>query len=346
MEMSFGRGSSSLPVMESDSPSRRSSISSLTSSSSASFGPSSFGMNTYTPLHRPLIPNDNYDDGNSDTTDIESSISSRGSSVHVVRVSECCDFAWSRELHAKAGKRTAKIAAGLFIVYVAGFAGVTAERHIGGVADVLYFMVSTLTTIGLGDIAPRTKVGRAFSCVLLPLGLVILGFAFAAAVQLARSIPRGRYTAPPLAVARKLSRMVRARTTSSETLAAWHEKLERAWRTHPRARRALFLVGQFYGALLLGACVIHGCFGPGAFAHCNTFTDALYFAMVLGTTVGFGKRIVPATDAAKWFLIFFMVGSTCLAGRVIREFSVRLRLQLFTQPLTLIYPNSALAALA
>ena len=44
--------------------------------------------------------------------------------------------------------------------------------------------------------------------------------------------------------------------------------------------------------------------------HLNTFTDAMYFSMVLVTTVIFGKRIDPSTASAKFVAVFFIVFST------------------------------------
>lgn len=43
--------------------------------------------------------------------------------------------------------------------------------------DALYFSVTTLTTVGLGDLTPRTDLGKLFTIVYIFVGLgVILGF--------------------------------------------------------------------------------------------------------------------------------------------------------------------------
>ncbi len=48
----------------------------------------------------------------------------------------------------------------------------------GAPLDALYFSVTTLTTVGLGDFTPQTAVGKAFTIVYVLAGVsVILAFA-------------------------------------------------------------------------------------------------------------------------------------------------------------------------
>ena len=42
------------------------------------------------------------------------------------------------------------------------------------VSDSVYFMTVTLTTVGFGDIAPRSAAGRALTAVLTPIGIALL----------------------------------------------------------------------------------------------------------------------------------------------------------------------------
>src|SRR5215204_6431471 len=45
------------------------------------------------------------------------------------------------------------------------------------VVDALYFSVTTLTTVGLGDLAPKTTIGKIFTVIYIFAGLsIILGF--------------------------------------------------------------------------------------------------------------------------------------------------------------------------
>ena|SRR5215204_7469124 len=45
------------------------------------------------------------------------------------------------------------------------------------VVDALYFSVTTLTTVGLGDLAPKTTIGKIFTVIYIFAGLsIIIGF--------------------------------------------------------------------------------------------------------------------------------------------------------------------------
>ena len=45
--------------------------------------------------------------------------------------------------------------------------------------------------------------------------------------------------------------------------------------------------------------------------------DAMFFSVVVSTTVGYGHRITPITDEAKVFMIFYMLVATTTVGMII-----------------------------
>jgi voltage-gated potassium channel len=52
------------------------------------------------------------------------------------------------------------------------------------VVDTFYFSVTTLTTVGLGDLSPQTTVGKIFTVIYIFAGLsIILGFIDAVSEQ-------------------------------------------------------------------------------------------------------------------------------------------------------------------
>src|ERR687894_2462030 len=61
------------------------------------------------------------------------------------------------------------------------------------VVDALYFSVTTLTTVGLGDLAPKTTIGKIFMMIYIFAGLrIIVGFIETVAKEtLDRQIGRG-----------------------------------------------------------------------------------------------------------------------------------------------------------
>jgi hypothetical protein len=58
------------------------------------------------------------------------------------------------------------------------------------VVDALYFSVTTLTTVGLGDLSPKTTIGKIFTIIYIFAGLsIILGFIDAVSKE---TLGRGR----------------------------------------------------------------------------------------------------------------------------------------------------------
>jgi voltage-gated potassium channel len=67
----------------------------------------------------------------------------------------------------------------VFLVLVTLVGGTVFYSTIEGwsVVDALYFSVTTLTTVGLGDLAPKTTIGKIFTVIYIFAGLsIIIGF--------------------------------------------------------------------------------------------------------------------------------------------------------------------------
>lgn len=60
--------------------------------------------------------------------------------------------------------------------------------------DAMYFSVTTLTTVGLGDISPKTDIGKIFTMVYIVMGMgIILGFVNAIAHHINKRNPVKRF---------------------------------------------------------------------------------------------------------------------------------------------------------
>ncbi len=80
---------------------------------------------------------------------------------------------------ASAWKRDPEFRSLLFLVLVTLLGGTIfySLEEDWSVVDAFYFSVTTLTTVGLGDLAPTTTVGKLFTVVYILTGLgIILGF--------------------------------------------------------------------------------------------------------------------------------------------------------------------------
>jgi voltage-gated potassium channel len=83
----------------------------------------------------------------------------------------------------------------VFLVLVTLLGGTVFYSTMEGwsVVDALYFSVTTLTTVGLGDLAPKTTIGKIFMMIYIFAGLrIIVGFIETVAKEtLDRQIGRG-----------------------------------------------------------------------------------------------------------------------------------------------------------
>ncbi len=67
----------------------------------------------------------------------------------------------------------------VFLVLITLLGGTLFYSTVEGwsVVDALYFSVTTLTTVGLGDLAPKTTIGKLFTVIYIFAGLsIIVGF--------------------------------------------------------------------------------------------------------------------------------------------------------------------------
>lgn len=109
------------------------------------------------------------------------------------RVSDIHDFAWSRGLWKRAAYDTLVVASVLFVAYVIVGWNFLVDTHYRSRLWKAYFLSATLSTVGLGDIAPTTQDTRLAAVFLLPLGLIIIGFLLSYSSALEKSrLPRYR----------------------------------------------------------------------------------------------------------------------------------------------------------
>jgi len=89
------------------------------------------------------------------------------------RINQCHDFAWSRGLWKDAASHMAKVCVVFIVVYMAVAIFLAQRDGLEGI-DIYYFISTTMTTIGLGDISPQSQLNRACAVIVLPYGLVVI----------------------------------------------------------------------------------------------------------------------------------------------------------------------------
>jgi hypothetical protein len=201
-------------------------------------------------------------------------------------------------------------------------------------------MSVNLTTVGLGDITPNSQLARLAQLVLLPLGLVVLGFVFATLVSFSNSVEPSNLPSR----ARDQLRLVEQRNAKLEKGADGKVDMTE-FLAVSQERWLRFTMTPYYLALVIFAKYVLVLFVGSAFflfdAHERkqqrleaaaagynqgseeegdmTVVDCLFFATVVATSVGYGHRLVPHSDSAKAFLTVFVLVAVAVVAKLLED---------------------------
>jgi len=172
------------------------------------------------------------------------------------------------------------------------------------ILDSLYFTTVILTTVGYGDITPKTKAGKLFATVFALGGIVILGLALGvlgsklveAEIEASEKLKKKRSKAFSKAMSSSETTESNQSFDSAEADIAFPEQEE----IQTGCTRVFDLFKEYIPAI--GPCVIGGLLI--AMEENWGWVDALYYCVVTSTTIGFGD-LTPTTTMSKiWALIF------------------------------------------
>ncbi|MES1907563.1 MAG: hypothetical protein MHM6MM_000660 [Cercozoa sp. M6MM] len=208
-----------------------------------------------------------------------------------VRVKSCASL---RDIHATdvsdvaSSNRSAVYCSLAVLVYLAigTLYYATHERLNWGVAKALYFSVTTLTTIGYGDLSPETAGTRVFTAIYIAVGVSMIAFALSV---VGSRVLEGEEEA----VAKLLAGDVQSSSNEKNKAKKW------------RARILATLLTMMV-VLTVFASVI-------ALIEGWRFDKAIYFAIVTLTTVGYGDVVLHRTGSLLFASVWMIVGTVAIA---------------------------------
>lgn len=290
---------------------------------------------------------------------LESAISKKDKPI---KLSECHDFAWSRTLWRAAAEQAAALILKLVVVFLfvgywtMAFYDPYIANGNGFAINGWYFLSATVTTVGLGDFAPSTQLGRGFAIVMVPAGLVVLSMVLAGMSMYSKSktpvLKQDAQASKRVEDARMLFRAIDANNDGVLTRQEVLDKAEECLKTSQEEAgklfdsldsnlsgtlemhdfmsegknssqpkilcRCIFMLLKLYGTIFLGALFfkLNSKFWDESFL---TWVDCFYWGAVVSTSIGYGD-ITPSTYAGKLFLTFYMLLSTVVVGQVLGDF--------------------------
>jgi hypothetical protein len=184
--------------------------------------------------------------------------------------------------------------------------------------DVVYFLTTTATTVGYGDLAPRSALGRAFTIVYAPVGCLYVIGAIMPIVHALIRVFEARAMRLALAAQGWIDR-----TLSSSTAGRSGHSSGRSVIVIVDGERVAISASMQYMIVLLGPVILLLCLVGVAYVliidemtSINVeverswsapvrLVEAVYFAVVTATTIGYGS-ITPTTWQAKLALVVLM----------------------------------------
>eukprot|EP00051_Salpingoeca_urceolata_P016439 m.217995 g.217995 ORF g.217995 m.217995 type:complete len:539 (-) comp18676_c0_seq6:131-1747(-) len=180
--------------------------------------------------------------------------------------------------------------------------------------DVLYFTAVSLSTVGFGDVRPKSDSSRLFTCFFVLFGSVVIGYGIGLILTYFLDSAQAKVESMEDIIERNQFRYADAPTTDTDGDGDVDAD-DKPWPTPCMIwRRQSSAVRQLIKSLVLVLAMI----GIGVAIlmvdrrHENpSFTEALYFACITVTTVGYGDY-TPTTDAGKIVCALYVLGATAV----------------------------------
>lgn len=230
---------------------------------------------------------------------------------------------YRREFELTTSQRTLMLQTIVFMVYLLGGAAVYAKVESWKFLDAVYFAEFTLLTVGIGDVAPLTHLGRSLLFPYAIGGIVILGLVIGSIRSLV--LDRGKKKLDSRMLEKKRERFVEQMKSSEDVIqlnpVTNEKEARKAGMSEYERRRQEFelmrkiqdqaSIRQRWTALLIsssawfllwfmGALVFYKAEGKQGW----TYFQSLYFAYTSLLTIGYGD-FAPFSNSGKPFFVFW-----------------------------------------
>jgi voltage-gated potassium channel Kch len=193
--------------------------------------------------------------------------------------------------------------------------------------DTVYFLTTTATTVGYGDVVPSTNPGRVFTAMFAPLGCVYVAAAMVPIVTVVLD-NLGETTKSTAILLSKL--IAAARRCHARLLEVWDDFYRWVRCRRPRAlgqpkkkkvpKPDWDSVAQYINLAIGPIIVIMITTCVAYFAFNDDLPSSIYFSVVTMTTIGYGD-LCPTSWDDKLFLILLMPVATASLARLVEESS-------------------------
>mmetsp|Transcript_45674 Transcript_45674/g.103120 ORF Transcript_45674/g.103120 Transcript_45674/m.103120 type:complete len:933 (-) Transcript_45674:151-2949(-) len=257
-----------------------------------------------------------------------------------IRFDQCYDFRWSSTLWRGSSRKIERMVVLSTLVYAGVASWMAWYDGLRGV-DIPYFISTTLSTVGIGDISPQSAVTRGATLILLPFGVSIVGFAISLAIAYSKTelnaiiheLDRDDTDEPTssgnatgaCAECRMIEHFLwsKIHMVAHPVIHSIRRIMNKFSSRYPIGFSAFYVIFKYASIVTLGA--LYPLFDSEerriqrSIGNDMTVVDCFFFSTVVSSTVGYGHRLWPLTDGFKLFLTLYMLVASVTVAKCLHD---------------------------